>query len=216
MKTLKLLKEFVDMGSLQIITEGKDGKGVKFKGPFLQSEVKNKNGRTYSKGLYTREVDLFNKEKISKSRAMGELDHPPSPVVNLSRVSHNIESLVMEGNDGNGEAKILDTPMGRIASSLIKGGVVLGVSTRGVGTIGKGNNVNEDYKLITVDLVADPSAPNSFVDGILENKEFIMDGDNIVEVSIDQLKKKMDKGRPSSNEVLKYVQSFLYDIGKGI
>ena len=149
------IREFVDHQSLELICEEKEGQPstYKIKGPFLQAEVKNKNGRIYGQSLLEREVGVFNKEKIKENRAYGELDHPPTPTVNLQNVSHMIESLVMEGNDGIGIAKILDTPNGRIVETLLKAGAKPGVSTRGVGSL-NGSKVNDDFKLITVDVVA--------------------------------------------------------------
>ena len=194
METLKLLTEFQDFSTLEVLTESaEDGSKVyRIKGPFLQAEVKNRNGRIYSKTLLEREIKNFVKEKVDTKRAMGELDHPATPQINLDRVSHLIESLDMEGNDGMGTAKLLDTPMGRIAQTLVKDGILLGVSTRGVGSL-KGDKVNEDYKMITIDLVADPSAPNAFVEGILEGKNYIIGDDgNIVEVAIAELQRKVD------------------------
>jgi len=208
---MKLLAEFIDFKNLETISEGKS---FHIKGPFLQSEVKNKNGRIYSKELYSREVERFNEEKIKTNRALGELDHPSTPSINLNRVSHKIESLVMEGNDGIGTAKILDTPMGRIATSLIQEGIVLGVSSRGVGTLSGNCKINDDYRLITIDLVADPSAPGTFVNGILESKNFIIDGDSIVEVAVNELEKNVNGKRLQSKELLKYLKNFLQNIQK--
>lgn len=191
---LKLLTEFIDFKSFEVLTEGEGADSiVRIKGPFLEAELQNKNKRRYKKSLCEREVTKFNEEKIQHNRALGELDHPPSPQINLDRVSHKIESLVMEGNQGIGVAKLIDTPMGKIAKTLVREGIVLGVSTRGVGSLGSDGWVNENFNLITIDIVADPSAPNSFVDGILENKEYVIEGNDIVEVAVENLQKKMDK-----------------------
>jgi len=212
---MKLLTEFTDYKSLEIITEQVEGKPTTYrvKGPFLQAEVRNRNGRVYSGEVLQREVKIFNEQKIATKRAMGELDHPPTPSVNLERVSHLIESLYMDGNNGIGVAKLLDTPCGRIAKSLVDEGVSLGVSTRGVGSL-DGAHVNKDYKLITVDLVADPSAPNAFVDGILENREFIIENDRIVEVAIQHLEKDIAQ-KADSSSVLKAVVQFLDEVRCG-
>jgi len=212
---MKLLSEVTTFNSLEFLVEDSNGeKTYKIKGPFLQSEVKNRNGRIYSKALCEREVGRF-QEKIKAKRALGELDHPPSPTVNLQTVSHLIESLEMNNNDGVGVATLLDTPQGNIAKSLLKANVQLGVSTRGVGTL-NGSKVNEDYKLITVDIVADPSAPNAFVEGILENKDYIItENGDIVERAVENLEKNLDnKGR--SGDILKFLKNFLEDIRKNL
>ncbi len=144
---------------------------------------------------------------------MSELDHPPTPTVNLERVSHIIESLEMKGNNGMGIARILDTPTGKIAESLLKSGVQLGVSSRGVGSM-SGETVNKDYRLLAVDIVADPSAPSAYVDGVLENKEYIMEGNHIVEVAIENMEKTLSKN--GSKEIASTIQSFLNEIRKGM
>jgi len=213
---MKLLTEFTDFSNLEVLIESNEeshAKIYRIKGPFLQAEVKNRNGRIYSGQILAREVRMFNEEKIQKNRALGELDHPPTPTVNLKEVSHRIESLVMEGNNGIGVAKLLDTPTGRIAQSLVKEGILLGVSTRGVGSL-DGERVNQDYKMITIDIVADPSAPNAFVDGILENKEFIIENDQIIEVAIEQLQKNVAK-KANSSAVLCALTDFLNDVRSG-
>ena len=213
---LKLITEFADPQSMQIIKEQddvtKEIRSIKIQGPFLQAEVKNKNGRRYSRDLLEREVRKFNTEKISRKRALGELDHPPTPMVGLDRVSHMIESLMMDGNDGIGIARLMDTPMGKIAKSLILEGASIGVSTRGVGSVGEGGKVNNDFKLITIDLVADPSAPGAFVEGILENKEYIIDGDRIVEISVETFENEVKKNKPGSKQILDALQTFLNDV----
>jgi hypothetical protein len=168
MNGLKLLREFIDYKDLKIIQEDSkvgcaNSKNIRIEGPFLQAESENKNKRRYTKDLLEREIKRFNEEKISKNRALGELDHPPTPQINLDRVSHKIEKLVMEGNLGMGSAKLLDTPMGKIAKTLVIEGIILGISTRGVGTIDeKSGYVNDDFQLITADIVSDPSAPKAF------------------------------------------------------
>jgi hypothetical protein len=208
---MKLMVEHVDRDSLQIINESaEDGtKFWKIRGPFLQSECKNRNGRIYGKGLLEREVNRYVEERVKTNRAMGELDHPPTPALSLDRVSHLIEDLRMEGNDAIGTAKILNTPTGKIAAALLEGGVKLGVSSRGVGTL-KGEFVNEDYNLICVDIVGDPSAMNAYVDGIFENKEYIIDGNEIVEQAIEKLEK--ETAKHGSKHILEAMKRFLADI----
>lgn len=215
---MKLLTEYIAISDLQILTEDvandKAKKIYRIKGPYLQSEVKNRNGRIYGKHICEREINSF-QDKIVKRRALGELDHPPTPTVNLNNVSHLIESLQMDGNDGIGVSKLLDTPKGLVAQILIKEGILLGVSTRGVGTL-TGDLVNDDYKLITVDIVADPSAPGAFVDGILENKEYIItEGGDIVEKAVNNLENKLVK-QGNSKILLSYMREFLEDIRKKI
>ena len=191
---MKLIKEYTEYNELDVISEANEegGRIFRISGPFLQSEVKNRNGRIYDKPLMEREVSVYNTEKIAHHRALGELDHPDQPSINLDRVSHIVESLQMNGNDGMGIAKILkSTPCGQIAHGLLADGVKLGVSTRGVGTI-TGNKVNGDFRLLAIDIVADPSAPNAFVEGILENKEFMINNNNIVEVAVQNLQSTMD------------------------
>ena len=167
----------------------------------------------------TREVQEFYDTKIKTHRSIGELDHPPEPVINLDRISHLITDLKMEGDIGYGCAKLLNTPMGMIAKALIDDGVQLGMSTRGVGTL-DGDRVKDDYKLITVDIVADPSAPTAFVEGVLENKEYIVaQTGEIVERAVEQLKRDMDEAcshkynkEVFSSEVLSYLDCFMNSI----
>lgn len=205
----------ITFDKLQVIKEEVEGKKIfRLKGPFLEAEIENKNGRVYSKDILVREVNDFVDGKIKKNRSMGELDHPENPQINLERVSHIIESLEMKDNVGYGCAKLIDTPMGRIAKTLVDEGIIVGMSTRGVGTL-DGKTVKEDYKLITVDIVADPSAPNCFVEGVLENKEFVIDGDRIVEIAVHNLQKAVDKKynpKSMSGDVLSYMMRFLEEI----
>ena len=152
---------------------------MKIQGVFMQAETKNRNGRVYPLGVLQKEVTRYNKELVSKNRAFGELGHPDGPTVNLDRVSHLIEELVPEGNNIIGKAKILDTPNGKIVKELLNSGAKLGVSSRGMGTLekkGNANYVKDDFYLATAaDIVADPSAPQAFVEGIMEGKEWIWD-----------------------------------------
>lgn len=197
---MKLISEYIEHQNLKVITEDcKSGcgnsKNIHIEGPFLQAETENKNKRIYRKDLLEREIKKYNIEKIANNRALGELDHPPTPAINLDRVSHKIDKLEMRGNIGYGSAKLLDTPMGRIAKTLIMEGVTLGVSTRGVGTIDeKTGYVNDDFFLCGIDIVSDPSAPKAFVEGIMENKEWILEGNQFVERAIERMEEKLDNG----------------------
>ena len=214
---MKLLSEFIDKGNLQIINEVSTENGSKIcrlKGPFLEHSVKNRNGRIYTKEVIEREVKLYNEDKISKGRSLGELDHPENPQINLERVSHVIESLIMEDNKGIGVARIIDTPMGRIARTLVEEKILLGMSTRGVGSL-DGDMVKEDYKLLAVDIVCDPSASSAFVEGVLENKNYIIKNDEVVEVAVKNLQKKVNKNfdiKSLSNHTLKYMMEFINEI----
>ena len=177
---MKLITE--EISNVKIITEGKGaGKKLYIEGVFLQGEIKNRNGRMYPIDTLSREVDRYCEQFVNKGRALGELGHPDGPTVNLDRVSHKITSLVREGNNFMGKAQILDTPMGKIAKSLLDEGVCLGVSSRGVGSLKMTNEghkiVGEDFMLATAaDIVADPSAPDAFVSGIMEGKEWVWEG----------------------------------------
>lgn len=176
---MKLIIEEVEA---KFLTEEKDGKKNYFlEGVFLQSEMKNRNGRVYPKHILAREVARYQKEHIDRNRAMGELGHPDSPTINLDRVSHMITSLKEDGNNWIGRAKVLDTPHGRIVKTLIDEGAQLGVSSRGMGSLktikeGTIQQVQDDYFLATAaDIVADPSAPEAFVQGVMEGKEWVID-----------------------------------------
>ena len=177
---MKLITE--EISNVKIITEGKgSGKKLYIEGVFLQGNIKNRNGRMYPMETLSREVERYNETFVNKGRALGELGHPDGPTVNLDRVSHKITSLVQEGNNFKGKAQILNTPMGKIAHSLLDEGVMLGVSSRGVGSLRTTNEghkvVGEDFMLATAaDIVADPSAPDAFVSGIMEGKEWIWEG----------------------------------------
>lgn len=163
---------------VRLVTEGVDGgsKNYFIEGIFMQSEKKNRNGRVYPKKILSGEVARYNNEFVKQNRAMGELGHPEGPTVNLERVSHIIKDLRVEGDDVVGKAKILDTPYGKIVKNLIDEGVKIGVSSRGMGSLKSINGVNEvqeDFMLSAVDIVADPSAPNAFVEGVMEGKEWV-------------------------------------------
>ena len=177
---MKLITE--EISKVEFITE-KVGKCKKcfIEGIFLQGDIKNRNGRMYPMETLAKEVGRYNENFTAKGRALGELGHPDGPTVNLDRVSHKIVSLVREGNNFKGKAQLLDTPMGKIAQSLIGEGVQLGVSSRGVGSLKEDRNgvrvVGEDFMLATAaDIVADPSAPDAFVEGIMEGKDWVWDG----------------------------------------
>lgn len=175
---MKLITE--EISKVKFITEEKGGKkSLYIEGIFLQADIKNRNGRCYPMETLAREVSRYNENYIQKGRALGELGHPDGPTVNLDRVSHMITSLREDGNNFIGKAKILDTPMGKIASSLISEGVKLGVSSRGIGSLVERNGVryvSNDFMLATAaDIVADPSAPDAFVNGIMEGVEWIYD-----------------------------------------
>jgi hypothetical protein len=174
---MKLIKEITESVSF-VIEEANGKKSLFIEGPFLVSEKKNKNGRLYEYDTMKKEVGRYTEEYINKNRAFGELGHPDSPAINLDRVSHMIVGLREDGNQWIGKAKILDTPMGNIARSLIEGGAQLGVSSRGMGSLKNVNGVNivqDDFYLATAaDIVADPSAPGAFVQGIMENKDWML------------------------------------------
>jgi len=184
---MKLITETIE--DVQVITEGKgDSKKLYIEGVFLQSELKNRNGRMYPFSVLQKEVNRYNEEYIKTSRALGELGHPDGPTVNLDRVSHRIVSLAEDGTNFRGKAQILDTPMGKIASSLLGEGVKLGVSSRGMGSIDKREDCNvvmDDFMLATAaDIVADPSAPDAFVNGIMEGKEWAWDNGILKETKV--------------------------------
>jgi len=176
---MKLITEEIE--SVQVLTETVNGKKTLYiQGVFLQSECVNRNGRLYPFSIMEREVKRYNENYVQKGRALGELGHPDGPTVNLDRVSHKITSLTCEGKNFIGKAQILSTPMGKIAESLLNSGVCLGVSSRGIGSLRENNNgykeVGEDFMLATAaDIVADPSAPDAFVQGIMEGVEWVYD-----------------------------------------
>mgnify|MGYP001397116919 CR=1 FL=1 len=192
---MKLIREEVE--AVEVLYEEKNGKKHFYiQGPFLQGDIKNRNGRIYESRILAKEVGRYNEEYISKNRAMGELGHPDGPTVNLDRVSHKITSLKQEGSNFIGKAKILETPMGRIAGALLNDGVTLGVSSRGMGSLTTRNGVNyvgEDFMLATAaDIVADPSAPDAFVQGIMEGKEWVWDNGLLKEQDVQRVKEAID------------------------
>jgi len=191
---MKLIRE--EVNDVQYIKEENNGqKEYKIRGIFLQSDMKNKNGRVYPYETLMREVARYNKEFINKNRAFGELGHPDGPTVNLERVSHMVKKLYPEGKNFIGEAKILDTPMGKITKNLMDEGATLGVSSRGMGTLMQRDGINyvkSDYYLATAaDIVADPSAPDAFVEGIMENKEWVWNNGIFKEVELTEWQKEI-------------------------
>jgi hypothetical protein len=190
---------------IEVLTEDKDGKKSTYiKGIFLQTEITNRNGRMYRFDTLNREVGKYNEEFIQRGRALGELGHPEGPTVNLDRVSHKIVELYPEGKNFIGKAKLLETPMGKIAKNLLEEGVQLGVSSRGLGSLKKEGTtsvVADDFILSTAaDIVADPSAPDAFVEGIMEGKEWALVDGKIKEAQIEAIKASLDNA-PSPQEL---------------
>jgi hypothetical protein len=192
---MKLITEQIDAVEF-LIEESGSKKNHFIEGVFLQADIKNRNNRVYSMDVLEKEVGRYSESYISKDRALGELGHPEGPTVNLDRVSHKIISLQKEGHNFIGKAKILDTPMGKIAKNLIDEGVKLGVSSRGIGSITEKNGasyVRNDFMLATAaDIVADPSAPDAFVEGIMEGKEWVWNNGILTERYISSIKKQLD------------------------
>ena len=187
---MKLITEHIN--EIEYLSEGK-GKEQYIKGIFMQSDIKNQNGRVYPHAVLQKEVKNFNTKYVNEGRALGELGHPMGPVINLDRVSHVIKELKEDGKNFVGKAKVMDTPNGKIVKNFISEGVKLGVSSRGMGSLKankKGvNEVQGDFVLSTVDIVADPSAPDAFVNGIMEGKEWVWENGVIKEQDIDAMKK---------------------------
>lgn len=196
---MKLITE-TTQSEIQVLTEEKNGqKNYFIKGVFMEADTKNRNGRVYPGAIMDKEIGRYNNEYVKQNRAMGELGHPEGPTVNLERVSHIIKNLSVDGKQIIGEAKIMDTPYGKIVKNLIDEGAKLGVSSRGMGSLKEQDGVNvvqEDFMLAAVDVVADPSAPNAFVNGIMEGKEWIWDNGVLKPVIIEQYKKVI-KNTPS-------------------
>ena len=194
---MKLIREEIE--KVEVLTETVNGKKNMFiKGVFLQSEMVNRNGRMYPFPIMEREVKRYSKDYVAKGRALGELGHPDGPTVNLDRVSHKITELKQEGNNFIGKAQILHTPMGKIAEALLKDGVTLGVSSRGIGSLRDNvksgyKEVGEDFMLATAaDIVADPSAPDAFVQGIMEGKEWVWEGGILREQLAEKTQKRIN------------------------
>ena len=196
---MKLITETIE--NIEVLTEqnASGKKDYKIKGVFMQADIKNRNGRVYPVATLAKEVKRYNEQFINKKRAFGELGHPDGPTVNLERVSHMITSLKPEGKNFIGEAKIMDTPYGKIVKNLIDEGAVLGVSSRGMGSIqqqGGRNMVGKDFYLATAaDIVADPSAPDAFVEGIMEGKEWVWDNGMLKSVTVEQYKSEIQKAK---------------------
>jgi len=194
---MKLIAEYNDH-NLEVITEAKEsgGKNYFIEGVFMQAEQKNRNGRIYPKAIMEKAVDKYVKEQVNSKRAVGELNHPEGPTVNLDKVSHLIEALDWQNNDVVGKARILDTPNGQIVKGLLDGGVQLGVSTRGMGSLEQKNGVmvvKDDFILNTVDIVQDPSAPTAFVNGIMEGVEWIWNNGVIEAREIERMETEIKK-----------------------
>jgi hypothetical protein len=210
---MKLITEQIE--DVQILTEEKDGKKLLYiEGVFLQSELKNRNGRMYPFEVLNREVERYTEEYVKPKRALGELGHPDGPTINLDRVSHRIVSLRSEGHNFIGKAQILDTPMGNIAKSLLGEGVQLGVSSRGMGSIDKREDISivrDDFFLTTAaDIVADPSAPDAFVNGIMEGKEWVWDNGILKEREIAKYQRFIEESRRDLEErTLRVFEDFL-------
>ena len=194
---MKLISESIE--DIEYITEddAEGKKNYRIKGVFLQAEVKNRNGRIYPMPVLEKEVSRYNKEYVQKNRAFGELGHPDGPTVNLERVSHMITKLHPDGKNFIGEAKIMDTPYGKIVKNLINEGAKLGVSSRGMGSLEPRRGaqvVKDDFYLATAaDIVADPSAPNAFVEGIMEGKEWVWQNGAVKEMDIEAYRKELDR-----------------------
>ena len=211
--TLKLISEHIENPDY-LIEEKEDGKKeYKIKGIFMQADIKNRNGRVYPMEVLNKEVKRYNKEYINEKRAFGELGHPDGPTVNLERASHMITALYPDGKNFIGEAKILETPMGGIVKSLMDEGAKLGVSSRGMGSLDQKNGANyvrKDFYLATAaDIVADPSAPNAFVEGIMEGKEWVWNNGSLVEAELERAKQRINervRKRQENENALEFIR----------
>ena len=214
---MKLISEEISQAEY-LVEETNGKKDYKIRGVFLQSEIRNRNGRVYPIDILNKEVKRYNAEFINKKRAFGELGHPDGPTVNLERVSHMITKLYPEGKNFIGEAKIMNTPYGKIVKGLIDEGAQLGVSSRGMGSLeqrGGANYVKDDFYLATAaDIVADPSAPDAFVEGIMENKEWIWNNGVLVEKNIDAWKREIESAKKNAlaEAKVKVFQNFLKNL----
>ena len=202
--TLKLISEHIEQDTDYLIEQDEKGnKNYKIKGIFMQADIKNRNGRIYPMEILQKEVKRYSKDYISQKRAFGELGHPEGPTVNLERASHLITNLYPDGKNFIGEAKVLSTPMGNIVKSLMDDGAKLGVSSRGMGSLDQKNGANyvrNDFYLATAaDIVADPSAPNAFVEGIMEGKEWVWNNGLIKEADIAQMKDNIEENHAKRN-----------------
>ena len=210
---MKLIKELIEEENLQFITEEKDGeKRYYIEGVFMQADVKNKNGRVYGSNMLAEKVDEYSKNFIEKNRAYGELGHPSNPSINLERVSHRIISLRRDGSNFVGKAQVSSTPYGNIVKGLLEDGGKLGVSSRGLGSLMKENGilkVQSDFLIVTpADIVADPSAPDAFVEGIMEGKEWVWDNGIIREKTVEDYKEIVEK---TSSKDLKMMKLKLFE-----
>ena len=213
MNTVKLFSEAVE--EVEYATEAKEGggKNYKIKGIFLQADIKNRNGRVYPMEILEKEVARYNKKFINENRAYGELGHPEGPTVNLERVSHMVTELYPDGKNFIGAAKIMETPMGKIVKNIMNEGGKLGVSSRGMGSLNQKNGANyvrDDFYLATAaDIVADPSAPNAFVEGIMEGKEWVWTNGALIESELVELRRKFDvkkRNRDAKVEALEFAK----------
>jgi len=209
---MKLISENIE--EVKLICEAKEdgGKNYFIEGIFLQGNMQNRNRRYYDVNILEREVNKYNESFVNTGRALGELGHPDGPTINLDRVSHKIISLTREDNNFIGKAKLLETPMGKIAKSLLDEGIKLGVSSRGIGSLEEKNGINyvkDDFMLATAaDIVADPSAPDAFVNGIMEGKEWVWDNGRLTESAIDRMKKHVESSASRSQLIERQIQVF--------
>ena len=207
---MKLISEFNDQ-ELNFITEGKDDeKKYVIEGIFAQANNKNRNGRIYPREVMSSAINKYNRDQVAPGRAVGELNHPEGPTVNLDKVSHKIDNLVLEANDVMGKATILNTPMGEVVKGLLDGGVKLGVSTRGMGSLEQRNNamvVKPDFMLNAIDIVQDPSAPGAFVNGVMEGVEWVWHNGIIEAKTIEKMETEI-KNAPRANLYETQVREF--------
>ena len=202
--TLKLISEHIEQETDYLIEQDEKGnKNYKIKGIFMQADIKNRNGRIYPMNILEKEVKRYSKDYIKQNRAFGELGHPDGPTVNLERASHMITNLYPDGKNFIGEAKVLSTPMGEIVKSLMDDGAKLGVSSRGMGSLDQKNGANyvrNDFYLATAaDIVADPSAPNAFVEGVMEGKEWVWNNGLIKEADVAEIKETIEENHRTNN-----------------
>jgi len=216
---MKLITEMnEDIKITEELNEATSEKNYYIEGIFMQAEQKNRNGRVYPRSVLMDEVKRYNNEYVQKNRALGELNHPQGPTVNLDRVSHMIKELREQGDDVYGKAKIMDTPMGDIAKNLIKEGAKLGVSSRGMGSLKQNksgvNEVQKDFMLAAVDIVADPSAPNAFVNGIMEGAEWVWDGGVLREKQMSEYKEQIERTskRELEQKAIKVFEDFIKNL----
>lgn len=209
----KLLHEFTDIKSLQIIKEGTEHqREYRIRGPFFQAEIKNNNGRIYPIKYATESINSYCDRLVKTRRALGELEHRNDPSIQMERASHLVESLIIEGNDAIGVAKILGTPMGKIAQVFIDEGVVFGISSRSIGQVDENNIVQPGFEICAFDLVSDPSAPKALMEGICENREWIVGPDGNWRAA-ENLKKGLDK-KFDDDTAMRLLRSFISEVAK--